>query len=661
MRSELGNFEEEHLGKTYDLKLIRRILPYMKPYGGVFMMSVLMLALITVLDLSIPYVTREAIDRYIVPVTSEGIKGAEGSGTLRPMIPVEGADSQARETVARNPDAFVTGGGTTLMYLDRMDTLDKQDLKHLRDKDIRGVTGASLVILLVVFAHFILTFFQKVATEYAGQKIMHDLRMGVFSHIQSLSLPYFNRNSVGRLVTRTTNDIQNMQEMFSSVIDFVFKDLFMILGIAGLLFYISPDLALVSFTVLPLVLLASFYFSRYARGGFRSLRVLTARINTRISESIQGMRVIQLFRYEKENHRTFRDLNHENYLAGISQLQVFAVFMPVVELLGSISLALIIYYGGQGVISDSISLGTLVAFISYMKMFFRPIRDVAEKYNVLQNAMSSAERIFLVLDKKEEVEEKNSPLAGSSNPLVLESIRHVEFSNVNFGYNPGEQVLFDLSFTLNQGEVLAVVGPTGAGKTSLINLLVRYYRPSSGKISINFMDSSLYALKDLRSRIALVTQDPFLFSGTVRQNILGDTGQMSDDRFREILKAAHCDGIVERLPQGPDTPLFEGGAGLSSGERQLISIARAISRDPDLIILDEATSYIDSESEVKIQDALENLMRSRTSVVIAHRISTARNADRILVLNRGRVVESGNHSELMEKKGLYRKMVKMKG
>lgn len=654
MRADMGNFEEDHLGKAYDLKLIRRIFPYVKPYGMIFLISILMLGLITLLDLAIPYVTKEAIDRYIVPVAAMKKNGGEAA-----LIRVD-TDAESRQVIERYPTVFVTNESGTFIPLALMDRLDKKDKALIRHNDLSGVAWASLLILAIVFVHFALTFIQKLVMEYAGQMIMHDLRMSIFNHIQSLALSFFNKNPVGRLVTRTTNDIQNMQEMFSSVIVFVFKDLFLIVGIAGLLFYIAPRLALVSFTVLPLVLLASFFFARHARGVFRDLRVKVAQINTRFSESIQGIRVIQLFRYEQENHRSFANLNHENYLAGIKQLQIFAVFMPVVELLGSISLALIIYYGGHGVIARSVSLGTLVAFISYMKMFFRPIRDIAEKYNILQNSMASAERIFLVLDKPDVEAGYGRAGVQGAKPLALTEIRHVEFDSVSFGYTKREHVLQDISFSLAQGETLAVVGPTGAGKTSMINLLVRFFEPVSGRINFNFVDVKSFDLKDVRSRIALVTQDPFLFSGSVKQNILGDR-DMTSQRFQDILDAAHCSEFVGRLPQGADTLLFEGGATLSSGERQLISIARAISRDPDLIILDEATSYIDTESEVKIQAALNNLMQSRTSVIIAHRISTARHAYRILVLNKGSVVESGTHDQLISKNGLYYRLNVMGG
>jgi ATP-binding cassette subfamily B protein len=647
MRSDRGHFDEDALGRARDMTLIRRLMPFVRPYGGLFAMSILMLAVITLMDLAIPYVTRNVIDRHIVPVVS-----LEAGQTDRSLIAVDADDPVIRQQIAHYPDVFVHTASGVFIPLDHMDRLAPEDRALLRHRDLGGVTRAALLILAIVCGHFILTFIQKLVMEYAGQMIMHDLRMSVFGHIQSLSLSFFNRNPVGRLVTRVTNDIQNMQEMFSSVIIFVFKDLFLIAGIAALLFSMAPRLALAAFTVLPLVVVAAAFFARHAREVFRDLRLKVAQINTRFSETIQGIRVIQLFRHERENHQRFRVLNHENYLAGIRQLHIFAVFMPVVEFLGSVSLALIIYDGGRGVLGGSISLGTLVAFISYMKMFFRPIRDIADKYNVLQNAMSSAERIFLVLDNKE-VEEPRGLSGPEGRPL--DGIRYVDFEKVSFGYGPSQRVLYDISFSLEQGKTLAVVGPTGAGKTSLINLLVRFYEPDAGRISFNFVDAGAFSVRAVRDRIALVTQDPFLFSGSVRQNILGDR-VMPEARFQEILEAAHCAAFVSRLPQGADTPLSEGGATLSSGERQLISIARAIARDPDLIILDEATSYIDTESEVKIQAALDNLMHDRTAVIIAHRISTARHADHILVLSRGRVVESGTHGQLMAGNGLYHRL-----
>jgi len=461
-------------------------------------------------------------------------------------------------------------------------------------------------------------------------------------------MSFFTRHPVGRLVTRVTSDVQNMHELFTSVIVFVFKDMFLLIGIAAVLIGLNWKLALISFSVLPLVGWASVYFARHSRDVFRILRVKIAEINTRFSESIGGLKVIQLFMQENRNRRNFNRLNHDCFLAGMRQIRLFAVLMPVIEILGSTVLALIIFYGGTSVLSNQISLGALVAFISYMKMFFRPIRDISEKYNIMQNAMASAERIFMMFDAQEgAVVVSNAPDAP---PGLITDIR---FENVTFGYTPDEPVLKSVTFSMKKGDTVAIVGSTGSGKTTIINLMARFYEPDSGRILINGQDISAMHPSAVRSLMALVTQDPVLFSGTIRNNILKGNCQVSDLKMKEILTAASCDALIDRLPEGLDTVLSEGGASISSGERQLISIARAFACDPELIILDEATSYIDSETEQTIQTAMANLMNHRTALVVAHRLSTVRHADTILVLNHGTIIESGTHDELMDRKGFY--------
>jgi len=661
MRFEYGYAEEEKLGKPYDVGLLKRLYPFTRPYRKLIYLSIFMIVLITMVDLSLPYITKIAIDRYIVPHhDTREITGTRREGFLRFAM----GRPAVRRIVSDNPALFSVRGTYADIPLSKLSSLSREEIARLRSGHLSGVTRVGAVFFVLIITGFVLNYLQILVMEYTGQKIMHDLRMTLYEHIQRLSVSFFNRNPVGRLVTRVTNDVQNMNELFTSVIVFVFKDLFLLAGIAAVLMGIDMKLALISFTVLPPVLIASGRFAARARETFRTLRIKLAEINTRFSETIGGIKVIQLFRHEKENLRRFERLSRENYLAGMQQVHIFAVFMPVIELLGATAIAVVIYFGGRGVIGETVTLGALVAFISYMRMFFRPIRDIAEKYNVMQNAMASAERLFVILDAEDAdgpapgtggdlSVPPAAPAAGGSAPLG--KITSVSFEDVYFAYPPEDPVLRGISFTIRAGESLAIVGPTGAGKTTLVNLLTRFYDPLEGTIRINGLDTRLISPEVIRSRMALVPQDPFLFSDTVRNNIFRSAKTASvDDRFiQEVLEATHLTGFVDDLPEGLDTVLSEGGQSISSGQRQLISIARAFARDPELIILDEATSYIDSETEQIVQNTLRRLMRGRASIIIAHRLSTARQADRIMVLNRGRIMESGTHAALMEKQGFY--------
>ncbi|MFW5975404.1 MAG: ABC transporter ATP-binding protein, partial [Desulfosalsimonas sp.] len=609
-------FAEKKLGKRADMGLLKRIYPFVAPYRLLMITALVLMAAVTVLELAVPYVTKVAIDNYIVPEQASGDSMTPGIGAAAP-------DQQ--QDAAGNPD----------------------NTEKDRTGDIKGLNKVALALLMIIVLNMGVNFAHVLLMEYTAQSIMHDLRLALFSHIQRLSVRFFNTNPVGRLVTRVTNDIQNMHEMLTSVIIFVLKDLFLLAGITIVLFAIDWQLSLAVYAIFPLVFYAGIKFAGTAREAFRILRIKAAEINSRFSETIGGIGIIQLFGQERNNYENFKKINHENFLAGMKQITVFALFMPFIELMSSVGLAIVIFAGGSGILAGRISLGELVIFISYIRMFFRPIRDIAEKYNITQNALSSAERIFLILDEDEMLPE---PEDGSA-ARVPEKFEEISARNVWFGYTPGEPVLKDIEFSLPAGRTMAVVGPTGAGKTSLINLLVRFYDPDSGAILINNTDIRNFKTSDLRSKIALVSQDPFLFSGSIFNNIFGQNDTPDPETVERVLEQSRSASFIKRMPRGIDTHLTEQGATLSSGQKQLISIARAIAADPELIIFDEATSYIDSETEASIQQALAGLMAGRTSVVIAHRLSTAKIAETILVMNRGRIVESGSHDLLMQNHG----------
>lgn len=652
MRTDFGYFEEKQLGKAYNVKFIRRLYPFARPFNVYLFWSVILVMLITLLDLSIPYLTKVAIDRYIVPQIAANGDGASKHKTLsKSALQVDITDPEIASIVHKHKALFRVEKAAAWISADHISRLEKEEIARLRKPDLHGLGMISVIFLAVIILDFVLNFIQKMIMEYTGLMIMHNLRMRLFSHIQTLSIEFFTRNPVARLVTRVTNDVQNMHELFTSVLSFIFKDLFLLIGIAAVLLVLNWKLALATFAVLPFVVTATVIFSFKARDIFRTLRIKVAEINTRFSETIGGIKVIQLFRHEIQNYHNFRKLNHENYQAGMRQIRVLGVFLPAVEMLGVIAVAIVIFYGGSHTLAGALSLGSLVAFISYMKMFFRPIRDLAEKYNILQNAMASAERIFIILDSQNRLPQPS--VATVPEGGGLERIEEIHFQNVSFSYVTGETVLKDITFKVRAGETVGVVGPTGSGKTTLINLITRFYDPTSGRIYINGKDIRDLDPPVFRSKMALVMQDPFLFSESIRNNIFRDNGHVSEEEMEKILIISNCKSVTDKLHDGPDTVLSEGGASISSGEKQLISIARAFARNPQLILFDEATSYIDSQTEIKIQQALENLMQNRTSVIVAHRLSTVRHADRIMVVNHGRIIETGTHDELMDRKGFY--------
>jgi len=694
MIGEYGYMEEGRLGKPYDLSLMRRLTHYAYPYRKMILLALLLTMLITLMDLALPYLSKIAIDRYILATwyrvnlapleqsdrnriaetlgkalqeSKDGSQAFVSHENLKKLDPallhkLRSNGLITERTYYRIPpdldgnllkeekDAFSLQDRSRMVPFERVNALQPSEILKVRAKDLEGLGGVGLVLLVFLFVSFWLGYGESYLLELIGQKIMQDIRLELFEKMQSQALSFFDRHPVGRLVTRVTNDIENLNEMFKSVMITVFKDVFILTGILGVLLYLNWKLALVCFGLLPFIFGLTLLFSSMAREAFRELRAKVAKLNAFLQERITGMRIVQLFATEEFQKRNFAEINHENYLAGMKQIRVFAVFMPVMDLFSSFAVALLIWHGGGKVIGEQLSLGSLVAFIGYIQMFFRPIRDIAEKYNIMQSAMASTERIVEFLDHKEEIPE-------AEHPVIPEPVLgHLRFDQVTFGYRKEVPVLRDVSFEVKPGEMVAIVGATGAGKSTVASLIERFYDPLGGRVLLDGVDLRQWPKKDLQRHIGLVMQDVFIFAGSLADNILLGEGQAGPDTLEQAITQANARSFIQRLPKGMDQEIGEQGSNLSAGERQLLSFARALAYDPKVLILDEATSSVDPETERLIQEAILTMTRKRTTLVIAHRLSTIRRADRILVMHHGRIREQGTHEELMALKGVYYKL-----
>ena len=621
--AEIEKHEEEG-AKAFDPHLARRLLRYLKPYRLRATMSVVLVILSSFTEIAGPAIIAIAVDLFVKPFAGAAPVGVSSS-------------------IA----AWLAAHGWTMTPL-------------------TGIDVAAGLYFATLGANFVILYTQMVMMNLMGQYIMYDLRKEIFGHLQKLDIQYFDRHPVGRLMTRVTTDVDALNEMFTAGFVAIFGDIFVLLGIVGVLFWMNWRMALVLFSITPLILLVSVWFRRGARVTYRQVRVRIAAINAFLQEHISGMSTVQLFNREEKEREKFDGLNARHRDANIDSILYYAVFYPLIELIETVGIALIVWYGGGAVMRGTLSIGALIAFFTYAQRFYEPISDLSEKYNILQAAMAASERVFKLLDTEVRIKDEGM--------LQARHVDSIEFKNVWFAYNDPspptplpaargegstlepEWVLKDVSFRVDRGERVALVGHTGAGKTTVTALLLRFYEPQRGEILINGVDIRRYTLDSLRALFAIVQQDFFLFTGNVAQNIsLGDP-EITDDAVRQAAVRVQADRFISRLPQQYQSEVRERGAGFSVGEKQLLSFARALAFNPPVLVLDEATSSIDTETEVLIQEAIRTLMEGRTSLVIAHRLSTIRSADSILVFHHGEIRERGTHDELMHIDGLYRKL-----
>jgi ATP-binding cassette subfamily B protein len=608
--------EEEVLGKAYDSRLMKRLLGYLRPYRWQVGITLVAIVLKAGADVLGPYLTKTAIDKYL----------AHTAGTHG--------------------------------WLDRF----------LSSEPLVGIAQIAAIYVGLLLFGFLLEFVQTYLMQWTGQKVMFDLRSQIFRRLQHMHIGFFDKNPVGRLVTRVTTDVDALNEMFTAGVVSIFEDIFVLAGIVIIMLRMDWRLALITFSVLPLIVAATLVFRKHVRDSYRRIRTAIARINAYLQEHVSGMVVLQLFNREKLAYDKFRDINASHMEAFKDAILAYALYYPVVEILSSIAIAGVIWFGGGQVIRAVTTIGVLVAFIQYAQRFFRPIQDLSDKYNILQSAMASSERIFKLLDAPNEV-------VSPEHPMQAMGPGRIEFDHVWFAYrtapekntdgqpnaNAGEMdwVLRDVSFAVEPNETAAIVGHTGAGKTTIISLLLRFYDVQQGSITIDGVDIRAMDLTDLRRRFGVVLQDPFLFTGTIEENIRLGTEGIDQRRIERAAEDVNVADFIRSLPDGFQSAVQERGSTLSTGQKQLISFARALAHDPKILILDEATSSVDTETEMRVRDALTRMVEGRTSLVIAHRLSTIQRADKIIVMHKGRVREMGSHQQLLANRGIYWKLYQL--
>jgi ATP-binding cassette subfamily B protein len=694
-------FEVEDVVKSYDSGIFRRILSYLKPYQSLVILTVCALVISTLGELLVPIIQQRVIDGAVLArfltVRLDNINAETLSlranteidrlkampqsytidtylfipqnqnlripGTVETELTKAGIlendtwyactmTDTVHEIIEKHPALFIQAGSTTAILKTDLKQLPVSDIAAVRSGDIAVITRTAVLLLIILLMVFLFTFIQTWNSTLIGQQVMKDLRLALFKKTASQSTAFLSKHPVGRIVTRLTSDVETINEFFTSVLVAFLKDISIMIGAFVTLFILSPRLAVVAAITLPPVLIVTGISRTKARDAFRRQRTASSRVNAYLAERLAGVQVVQLFRGEKKSSAEFKIRNDELLQANLGEMYVFATFRPAVEWLSIVTTAVVIAVGSNMVLNLSLSLGSLIAFVNLVAMFYNPVMDIAEKYTLLQSAMAGGERIFALLDTEEHIPDTGAhPITG----LVR---GHIAFDDVHFSYKAGEEILKGLSFSVNPGEMAAIVGYTGAGKTTITNVLARLWDIDSGTITIDGVQVQNIPLTELRRAVLPVLQDVFLFSGTVADNIrLGLS--LSDEQVEEAAQSVYAHDFITALPDGYQTLLSEGATNISSGQRQLISFARVIAHNPSVVVLDEATSSIDTETERLIQLGIQRVLAGRTSIVIAHRLSTIRHADRILVLSGGRVAEQGNHHELIAHNGTYANLYRL--
>ncbi|HKL12824.1 MAG TPA: ABC transporter ATP-binding protein [Halanaerobiales bacterium] len=669
--------EEKIMGKAYDSRLMKRLLEYAYPYWKILLVCIFLLLLVTGVDLARPYLIKVAIDDHInaldKPMVTFAVDEYENLGAVYnnqryirvanlnenfpnkqrfQLFSIEDQYYLVEGLINEKENIKVLNGGQLVQISNGPNTFNAQNvpdnvIKEFRRQDYNALTQIGLIFLTMIVFGFGVNYLQIYLLNKTTQKIIYNMRQEIFSHLQKMSLSYFDKNPVGRLVTRVTNDTETLNEMYTNVLVNLFRDIFIIIGIVIIMFRLNVKLSLVSFVIVPIVIVAAFIFRSYARDAYRMVRIKLAKINSSLSENISGMKIVQIFNQEKRKLKEFISINEEYFDASMRQIKIFAIFRPSMDLMYSFALALLIWYGGIRVYNEVLQFGVLFAFINYIQKFFRPINDLSEKYNMLQSAMASSERIFKILDTEVDIKEPEEPT-----PLSTNINGKVEFKDVWFAYEENEWVLKNINFTISPGQTVALVGATGAGKTSIINLISRFYDIQKGEILIDNTNIQDIKKSELREKIGVVLQDVFLFTGNIGSNI-SLNADIKREKIKETAEYVNADKFISKLSNKYEHEVKERGSTLSAGQKQLLAFARALAFDPDILVLDEATANIDTETEMLIQDALEKLTADRTTIVIAHRLSTIQHADKILVLHKGHIKERGTHQELLAKEGLY--------